>query len=447
MVAPPVSIKYVMNRLNQGPHYFRLLHCPLIVLISLFITSLAPAQQLAFPGAEGFGRFASGGRGGNIYHVTNLLDSGKGSFRDAVSQPKRTVVFDVAGLIKIGAKVSVAADITIAGQTAPGEGITVYGNGVSFSSNSIVRYLRFRGSINMSRGACTVVADSLENIIFDHISIEWGRWDNLHIKKSKNVTLQYCLIGEGIDPQRFGALLEGPEDITIHHCLWTGNQSRNPKAKAKIEFINNVIYNWGKSGFVGGHSSADHYQDLVGNYFIAGPSSTDNFLSMFTATDHVYHQGNYADLNKDGKLDGRLITDEDFTKENATLLKEPTLLSKSNVKVHPAAEACTLVMKEAGASLKRDVIDLRIIGYLESMGKSGQIFNTEADAGGQSLVKEIHSNIKDADHDGMPDKWESHMGLNAKSAADATDLNASGYSNLEEYINSLTTKQTNQTTK
>ena len=436
-----------MNRLNQGPRYFPLFRCLLFVLISLFITSLAPAQQLAFPGAEGFGRFASGGRGGNIYHVTNLLDSGKGSFRDAVSQPKRTVVFDVSGMIKISAKISAAADITIAGQTAPGEGITVYGNGVSFSSNSIIRYLRFRGSIDMSRGACTVVADSLDNIIFDHISIEWGRWDNLHIKKSKNVTLQYCLIGEGIDPQRFGALLEGPEDITIHHCLWTGNQSRNPKAKAKIEFINNVIYNWGKSGFVGGHSSADHYQDLVGNYFIAGPSSTDSFLSMFTATDHVYHQGNYADLNKDGQLNGRLITDDDFTKENATLLKEPTLLSKSNVKASTAAEACKVVMKEAGASLIRDAIDLRIIGYLESLGKSGQIFNTEADAGGQTPVKEIHSKIKDTDHDGIPDEWENRMRLNVKDAADAVALNKSGYSHLEEYINSLTTKKTNQTTK
>ncbi len=411
--------------------------CCILLFASFLITSGAQAQQLAFPGAEGFGRFAAGGRGYPIYKVTNLQDSGKGSFRDAVSLPRRTVVFDVSGVIRIEGKISAAANITIAGQTAPGEGITVYGNGVSFSDNTIVRYLRFRGGINMSRGSCTVVADSLKDIIFDHVSIEWGRWDNLHIKKSTNVTLQYCLIGEGIDPQRFGALLENPENITIHHSLFTGNQSRNPKAKAKIEFINNLIYNWGTSGFVGGHSSADHYQDLVGNYFIGGPSSSAGFLSMFTATDHVYQRGNYVDLNKDGKLNGRLVTDEDFRKESATLLKEPSLLSQGSVKTHTAAQAFKMVLTEAGSSLKRDAVDLRIIGYLESLGKTGQIFKTEADAGGQPEVKETLSSLIDSDGDGIPDKWELKQKLDPKHAADANKLSSSGYTNLERYLNSL----------
>jgi hypothetical protein len=409
----------------------------LLFLGTLLLTLTSNAQQLAFPGAEGFGRFASGGRGDSVYRVTNLDDSGKGSFRDAVSKPHRTIVFDVAGVIKIAGKISVSSAITIAGQTAPGEGITVYGNGISFKSNTIVRYIRFRGSINMSKGSCTVVADDLKDIIFDHVSIEWGRWDNLHIKKSTNVTLQYCLIGESIDPQRFGALLEVPEYVTIHHSLFAGNQSRNPKAKAKIEFINNVVYNWGKSGFVGGHSSANHYQDIVGNYFISGPSSTDEFLSMFSATDHVYHQGNFADLNKDGKLNGRLITDEDIIKETATLLKEPTLLSKSNVKVSKADEALKVVMAEAGASLKRDPVDSRIIGYLKSLGKKGQIFKTEADAGGQPLVKQVLSSIKDTDEDGIPDSWENKNKLDAKNAADSKKIKEDGYTNLEKYLNSL----------
>ncbi len=103
--------------------------------------------------------------------------------------------------------------------------------------------------------------------------------------------MQYCLIGEPIDPQRFGALFEGPVNVTIHHCLWIDNQSRNPKAKAGIEFINNVIYNWGSNGLVGGHSAADHFQDIVNNYFIAGPNSSNNFIGGFSATDHVYHKG------------------------------------------------------------------------------------------------------------------------------------------------------------
>lgn len=407
------------------------------VLIFVLFGYSVNAQQLAFPGAEGFGRFATGGRGGEVYRVTNLNDSGKGSFRDAVSQPGRTVIFDVSGVIKIGGKISVSPRTTIAGQTAPGEGITIYGNGVSFKDSTIVRYIRFRGSINMSRGSCTVVADNLTDIIFDHVSIQWGRWDNLHIKKSKNVTLQYCMIAESIDPQRFGALLEVPEYVTMHHCLFAGNQSRNPKAKAKIEFINNVIYNWGKSGFVGGHSSANHYQDIVGNYFIAGPSSTDSFLSMFSATDHVYHKGNYTDLNKDGKRNGRLVTDNDIIKEKAKLLKEPTLLSKSNVKVSTAAKACKVVMAEVGSSLKRDAVDNRIIGYFKSLGKTGQIFKTEADAGGQPAVKEIISAVKDTDRDGMPDNWEKKNKLNFNNAADAAEISGSGYTNLELYLVSL----------
>lgn len=409
--------------------------------LSLFLLSsscgLAYAQQLAFPGAEGFGRFASGGRGGTVYHVINLNDTGSGSFRDAVSKPDRTIVFDVSGVIKIKDKITAAPGITLAGQTAPGTGITVYGNSVSFSGNTIVRYMRFRGSITMPKGACTVVADDLKDIIFDHISIEWGRWDNLHIKNTTNITLQYCLIGEGIDPQRFGALLENPVDMTVHHCLWTGNQSRNPKAKAKIEYLNNVIYNWGKSGFVGGHSATDHYQNIVGNYFIAGPSSTNDFIGMFTATDHVYQKDNYVDLNKDGKVNGQLITDADFIKETATVMKEPSVLSRSNVKISSANDALKKVMTEAGSSLQRDAVDKRIISYFKSLGKKGQIFKTEIDAGGQPEVKQENSKLKDTDQDGIPDNWETKNKLNPMDAKDATVITETGYTNLENYLNQL----------
>lgn len=411
-------------------------YLPLFLWCSLY--SFSFAQQLAFPGAEGFGRFAKGGRGGTVYYVTNLNDTGSGSFRDAVSQGGRTVVFDVAGVIKIKEKISAAAGITIAGQTAPGTGITVYGNSISFQSNSIIRYIRFRGSIDMPRGACTVVADNLTDIIFDHVSIEWGRWDNLHVKNSSNITFQYCLIGEAIDPQRFGALLEHPVDISVHHCLWTGNQSRSPKAKAKIEYINNVVYNWGKSAFIGGHSATNHYQDLAGNYFIAGPSSTDEFLSMFTATDHVFHTGNYVDLNKDGKVNGRPVLDEDFIREKATLLKEPSSIYRSNVTISTADNALKVVMAEAGSSLKRDAVDKRIIGYFKSRGKKGQIFKTEADAGGQPDVKMKRSKHKDTDLDGIADSWENRNGLMPTNAIDAQEISDSGYSHLELYINSLT---------
>lgn len=411
-----------------------------LFLIIIVFTNGAIAQQVAFPGAEGFGRFASGGRGGSTYHVTNLNDAGPGSFRDAVSQPKRTIVFDVSGVIKITDKIKAAADITVAGQTAPAPGITVYGNSISLSGNSIVRHMRFRGSINMPRGGCTIIADSLDKLMLDHVSIEWGRWDNLHIKHSTNVTLQYCLIAESLDPQCFGALIERPEFVTIHHCLWADNQSRNPKAKAKIEYVNNVVYNWGTSGFVGGHSAEHHYQDIVNNYFIAGPNSTDNFLAMFTATDHVYQRGNKADLNKDGKLNGREVTVQDFADKGASILAKPTLLIKSNLKITTPEQAYQTVITEAGACLYRDAVDQRLIGYVTSFGAQGKIYRSEVEVGGQPDVTQNQPDKADKDGDGIPDTWEKTHNLNANKAEDAQIINKAGYSYLEEYLNGITHK-------
>ena len=399
----------------------------------------ANAQQLAFPGAEGFGRFATGGRGGSVYHVTNLNDKGDGSFRDAVSQPNRIIVFDVTGVIRIKDKIAASPKITIAGQTAPGQGIVVYGNGVSFADSSIIRYMRFRGSINMPRGACTVVADNCKDVIFDHVSVEWGRWDNLHIKESKNITLQYCLIGEPIDPQRFGALFENPTNITVHHTLWIDNQSRNPKAKAGIEYINNVVYNWGVNGFVGGHSGAPHYQDVINNYFIAGPNSGHAFIGMFTATDHVYHKGNYVDMNKDGRLNGRLTVDSDFVKRGLTMLSKPNF--QTGVKIETATEAYQKVLAEAGASLQRDAVDSRIIGYLSSLGKEGVIFKSEVDAGGQGELPSAKT-LADNNRNGIPDSWESTHKLSVQSNADTNKVDKDGYTRLEKYFNDLVSSKT-----
>ena len=406
------------------------------LLLAALCTYTLLAQQLAFPDAVGFGRFASGGRGGSVYHVTNLDDDGTGSLRDAVSQQNRTVVFDVAGVINLKSGLSAAKNITIAGQTAPGDGVTVYGNKVHFSDNSIVRYMRFRGGINMPRGACVVIIDSVQNVILDHISVEWGRWDNLHLKGCNNVTLQNCLVGEPIDPQRFGALFEGPTNVSINHCLWIDCQSRNPKAKGRIEYINNVVYNWGVCGFVGGHSAADHYQDVVANYFIAGPNSGKNFVGEFAPTDHVYQRDNFTDMNKDGVLNGRPVLDTDFVSRKATVVSAPQNQSDKNYQLQTAQQAYETVVWGVGASLHRDAVDERIIGYLTSLGKSGQIFHTEAEAGGQPTIAPAKA-AKDSDGDGIPDGYENSHQLNAKTAADGAQKTASGYSNLEVYINSL----------
>jgi pectate lyase len=403
-----------------------------------FCSPIITAQPLAFQGAEGFGATATGGRGGTVYRVINLNDSGPGSFRDAVSVPNRTVVFCVGGVIKINSQVIVKSQITIAGQTAPGEGIVIYGGGVSFNSsnNVIVRYLRFHGSINMSKGSCVVNIDNADNIILDHCSIEWGRWDNLHIKESKNITLQYCINGESIDPQRFGALLEHPTNLTVHHCLWINNQSRNPKAKAGIQFINNIIYNWGGSGFVGGHSEKDHSQDIINNYFIAGPNSSNNFLSMFTATDHVYHRGNFVDLNKDGILNGRPFTNEEILEEKATLMSSPQNIPFVPVKEDSALEALKIVLLQAGASLNRDSTDIRLIDDVKSFGTKGYIIKSEAEVGGQKAIKSGKPLI-DSDGDGMPDEWEINHKLNPNNPDDRNIKNKEGYTNLEIYLDGL----------
>ena len=287
---------------------------PFAVALLIFISALlsgctsAPASLQAtilplpaFPGAQGFAAYTTGARGGAVCHVTNLNDSGPGSFRDAVSQPKRTVIFDVGGYIDLKSVVNVASDITIAGQTAPGEGIGTRNYEISFSNsrNIIVRYIRFRqGNTPGQEKKSAVNITGGSDMIFDHVSIEWGRWDTVDMNLCKNMTMQYCIIGQGVYPQRFGCLCQSA-NVTFTHDLWINNQSRNPKAKGTIQYVNNVVYNWGGAGgFVEGHSANDSYDDVVGNYFIAGPDSADRHaFAMGLLTDKVYSAGNFIDTN------------------------------------------------------------------------------------------------------------------------------------------------------
>ena len=371
----------------------------IIAATILFAVQPAPAQTnqaLAFSGAEGFGRFATGGRGAEIVHVTTRADSGAGSFRDAVSKPGRTVVFDVGGVMRLKSNVPVSSDITLAGQTAAGDGITLYGRSVSFSGqkNIIVRYLRFREGITGDRGKCSVNLAGGGGIIFDHCSIEWGRWDCLGLTRgSHDITFQFCIIGEGVDPHRFGALSDAVNNITFTHNLWINNQSRNPKAKGRIQYINNVIYNWGVGGLVGGHSQADHYLDAIGNYFIAGPNSGARAIGEFKSTDHVFQQDNFADLNKNGKLDGRLLVPEDFgSGENApTILNHAGVGPLANVAIESAQSAVSNVLAQAGCSLHRDAVDARLIDAVQSFGTRGRIIHSEREAGGLGELKEVHA--------------------------------------------------------
>ena len=411
----------------------------LLMLPALMMCAQANSQQLAFPGAEGFGAYATGGRGGTVVHVTNLNASGPGSLADAVSQPNRTVVFDVGGVIDItGQNLTIASNLTIAGQTAPGEGITIYGGRVimSNSSNVIMRYIRMRGSISMPEDKCTLTMDYCDNVILDHCSISWGRWDNVHIKDANNITYQNCIISEGIEPQRFGAITDGTRNWTISHCLWTNNKSRNPKMKCYLQYYNNVVYNYG-IGIVGGHSAADNYQDVMNNYFITGPSSgsSNKYFDQWTETDHLYSTGNYTDDNRDGKLNGRLITDYN----GATPMQQPNLKCQAPMNLEPAEDAFHAVMEHAGASRVRDGHDLRIIEQLASLGTKGAFIANEQDVGGIGTLAGADAPA-DSDGDGMPDEWEKANGTDPDKADANGDADGNGYTNIEDYVNSLAHK-------
>jgi pectate lyase len=368
----------------------------LFILIWHGVFAQAAEPPLAFSGAEGFGQFASGGRGGEVFHVTTLANAGPGSFRDAVSKPHRVVVFDVSGIIRLEANVAVSSDLTLAGQTAPGDGIMLYGRSISFSGehNLIVRYLRFREGIAGDKGKCSVNLSGGHDMIFDHCSIEWGRWDCLGLTQgSHDITFQNCIIGEGVDPQRFGSLSDTVTNITYARNLWINNQSRNPKAKGYIQYVNNVVYNWGVCGLVGGHSAANHFLDAIGNYFIAGPNSGAHCVGEFTTTDHLFQRDNFTALSKDGQLNGRLVVPDDFGKgqEAPTFMTNLTVAPQIKVTIRSAQDGLAEVLANAGCSLHRDAVDARLIDEVKSYGTRGKIIHDEAEAGGVGELKEVHA--------------------------------------------------------
>ena len=345
---------------------------PLMLVLSLALG--VSADTLPFPGAEGFGGHATGGKGGELVHVTNLDDSGPGSLRETVAHGHRTIVFDVGGTVPLKSILPIAGDLTIDGSTAPGDGIGTSGHEVSFSGskNVICRYIRFRQGLAEKEAKKSAVGmHDAHDIVLDHVSIQWGRWDTVDMTASTDVTIQYCIIGPGVAPQRFGCLCQS-DNVTFSHNLWISNQSRNPKSKGRVQFINNVVYNWGKVGYVGGHSGADHVADLVGNYFIKGPSSSsDSFVGEFAATDHIYHSGNLVDLTPDGKLNGRPVIEADF--HGATIVDKPW--SPVSPNVESAEAAYRNVVEGAGCSLHRDAIDMRLIEDVKSLGTRGAVIS------------------------------------------------------------------------
>jgi pectate lyase len=409
----------------------------LTALLLSALPAIAANNLPAFPGAEGFGALATGGRGGEIYHVTNLTDAGTGSFRDAVSKGPRIVVFDVSGYIELQSAVSVANDISIEGQTAPGQGISTKNYEVSFSKshNIIVRYMHFRQGLTPKQEKKYAVAlEESTNVILDHCSIQFGRWDCIGTNKGTEITIQDSIIGPGVAPQRFGCLCES-DDITFSHNLWISNQSRNPKSKGIVQYVNNVVYNWGVTGYVGGHSGAAHVGDVIANYFIKGPSSSNVFAGEFKNTDQIYQKDNFVDLDMNGALDGHLAQPDDFGKGDS----RPTMVGASGchppiaVTLDTATAAEKKVEAGAGDSLSRDSVDTTLIGWLASYGKAGTTIDDPAKMGGFGTLQTGPAKIKTGEGDAIPDQWKAAHRMSGDAKADS----GNGYTNIEVFVNSL----------
>ncbi|KAH6646535.1 pectate lyase C [Truncatella angustata] len=397
---------------------------------------------VAFPGAEGFGRNSVGGRTGSVYHVTTLADSGAGSLRDAVSADNRIVVFDVGGTINITDRVVVSKNIYIAGQTAPGGGITVYGNGLSFSNadNTIVRYIRLRMGKGGDSGKDGVTIAEGENIIFDHISVTWGRDETFSINGDVyNVTIQNSIIGQGLETHSCGGLMQSDYGVSLFRNLYVDNKTRNPKVKGINDFQNNVVYNWGGGGgYIAGDSSGQSYANIVNNYFISGPSTSVTAFTRGNENFHGYVSGNYYDSDKNGALDGSALcvsttcySDIDIQTTKYDYPGPTTLLTAPN--------AVTWVLNNVGTNYpSRDGIDNRLVSEVQTWGLTGELISDET-VSPMNGPGYIMSGTKpsDTDGDGIPDAWEKANGLDYQDASDAMKISSSGYANIEVYINSL----------
>ena len=452
-----------------------------VFLITVFFCpAFAFAQNpIAFPGAEGYGKYTLGGRGGEVYEVTNLNDAGEGSLRAAVdAKGPRTVVFRVSGTIDLKRNLDIRyPNITIAGQTAPGDGICIKRYPLMIGTDEvIIRYIRVRFGDESGDAADAISSRYNKNIILDHVSASWSVDEAVSIYHNENVTVQWCLIAESLYNSKhnkghhgFGGIW-GSNHSTYHHNLLAHHSSRNPRFASgcgNTDYRNNVIYNWGYNSCYGGEAQQKGNEkfnfsniNMVANYYKPGPATKSGEVSHRIANPSSRGDGDY----------GRWFIEENVMEGNAAVTannwqggvqpaKPEFKLEKPwpamAIQQQTAEEAYASVLKNAGASLpKRDAVDTRIVEEVRSgnatyegksykennsmsdKSKKSGIIDSQTDVGGWPELKSTLA-PSDSDHDGMPDDWETENGLNPNNAADRNKVADNGYTMLENYINSI----------
>ena len=453
----------------------------LLVLILVCIQFHVQAQTIAFPTAEGFGKFTTGGRGGVVIKVTNLNDDGPGSFREAATKKfPRIIVFAISGTIHLTTKLAIQSNVTIAGQSAPGDGICVADQTVGIGGdNIIVRYMRFRlgdkyqnkGMVDLSGDDDAFGGNRHKNIVIDHCSMSWSNDEVFSIYGGDSTTLQWNFIAEPLnysyhfetgdkdfEKHGYGGIWGGAH-TSAHHNLFANCVSRNPRfngarlgaSQELVDFSNNVIYNWEHNSVYGGEAGS---YNMVNNYYRPGPSTHESVAKRIVnpTTNETrglgvfYVKGNYMESSDAVTRDNLLGIDFDKKipadqKANAIAAKPFETVA---INVQDPKAAYISVLKHVGASYKRDTMDERIIQDI--VFRRGKIIDVQGDyPHGTAYEKTVSAwpslqslpALLDTDNDGMPDEWEQKMGLNPKLANDSSFDLSKQYTNIEMYLNSI----------
>lgn len=450
------------------------------VLAMLSFSASAQEKTISFPGAEGFGRYTTGGRGGKVVFVTKTSDDGsEGTLRHALQQKgSKYIVFKTAGTIYLESPLKITeGNVTILGQTAPGDGITI-ANYETFvaADNVIIRFLRFRMGDQKKYEGDAFGARFMKDLIVDHCSMSWSTDETVSIYVNENTTLQWCVIAESLrnsfhqkGPHGYGGIAGGKK-ASFHHNLYAHHDSRNPRlgeyAGSKFaltdltDFRNNVIYNWGHNDIYGGEAMN---VNIVNNYYKPGPATlTPKRIvaidknpkpetEVYNIWGKYYINGNISEGNPEVNADNweigvfNQMTHYSLTETDKKAIKitQPHDIL-NNVKTDSPKEAYEKILQIGGASLVRDAVDFHVLKdvksgsftYNGSKGSKNGIIDSQNDVGGFPTLRQGNNPI-DSDNDGMPDDWEIKHNLDPKKAnANGRDLDKN-YDNIEVYSHSI----------